>query len=84
MRRPRDQVLSAFGSVTLDDFDWAVMAEIDRAEIAESIAGARLSVPLLGILFYRRNARSRPFAAGPQKSYLDTKANDMAKAPRRK
>ncbi len=45
-------VLSAFGSFTLDDFDWAVMAEIDRDEIVESIASTRLSIPLLGLGFY--------------------------------
>lgn len=45
-------VLSAFGSFALDDFDWAVMAEIDRDEIAESVASSRLSIPFLGLGFY--------------------------------
>ncbi len=45
-------VLSAFGRFRLDDFDWAVMAEIDHDEVAESIAGTRLSIPLLGGAFY--------------------------------
>ena len=45
-------VVSAFGRFTLDDFEWAVMAEIDHDEVAESIAGARLSIPLLGGAFY--------------------------------
>jgi hypothetical protein len=42
-------VLSAYGSFSVDGFDWAVMAEIDRDEVFDSIAELRSSVPLLGL-----------------------------------
>jgi hypothetical protein len=45
-------VLSAYGSFELEDFDWAVMAEVDREEIFESVTRARLSIPLVGLVFY--------------------------------
>jgi methyl-accepting chemotaxis protein len=45
-------VLSAYGTFSLDGFDWAVMAEIDREEVFESVADLRLSIPVLGVLFY--------------------------------
>jgi hypothetical protein len=45
-------VLSAYGLFELGDFEWAVMAEIDRAEVFETVSRARLSVPLLGAVFY--------------------------------
>ena len=45
-------VLSAYGAFSLDGNDWAVMAEIDREEVFESVGGVRLSVPILGIAFY--------------------------------
>jgi methyl-accepting chemotaxis protein len=45
-------VLSAYGTFVLDEFSWAVMAEIDREEIFEAISELRLSVPLLGLALY--------------------------------
>jgi methyl-accepting chemotaxis protein len=46
------RVLSAYGRFTLDDFSWAVLAEIDRDEIANSITSTRLTIPLVGLVFY--------------------------------
>jgi methyl-accepting chemotaxis protein len=46
------RVLSAYGSFSLDAFDWAVMAEIDREEVFRSVADLRLSIPILGFVFY--------------------------------
>jgi methyl-accepting chemotaxis protein len=45
-------VLSAYGAFELDDFEWAVMAEVDREEVFESVSRARLSLPVLGGVFY--------------------------------
>ena len=45
-------MLSAYGVFSLDGFDWAVMAEIDREEVMQSVADLRLSIPILGIVFY--------------------------------
>ncbi len=42
------EVLSAYGRFTLDEVDWAVMAEIDREELYEEIASRRLMVPAIG------------------------------------
>ena len=46
------RVLSAYGLFSLDGFDWAVMAEIDREEVLQAVADLRLSIPILGIVFY--------------------------------
>lgn len=45
-------VLSAYGSFELEEFDWAVMAEVDREEVFEAVTRVRLSIPLLGAVFY--------------------------------
>jgi hypothetical protein len=45
-------VLSAYRRFTHDDFAWAVLAEIDRDEVANSITHTRLTIPLLGLVFY--------------------------------
>ena len=45
-------VLSAYGTFVLDEITWAVMAEIDREEIFESVAELRMFVPALGFAFY--------------------------------
>ena len=46
------RVLSAYGVFSLDGLDWAVMAEIDREEVLQSVADLRLSIPILGAVFY--------------------------------
>ncbi len=46
------RVLSAYGAFSPDGFDWAVMAEIDREEVMQSVADLRLSIPILGVVFY--------------------------------
>ena len=67
------EVLSAYGPMQLDGFRWAVMAEIDRAEVIESHIGVRgqigwasLSALLLGLwsLWYLR-----PGAGGGDSSF---------------
>ncbi len=63
-------VLSAYERFTLDDFEWAVMAEIDRDEVAESLAGARVSIPLAGLGFYALSLLSLWFVGGASRSEL--------------
>ena len=46
------RVLSAYGAFSLDGTDWAVMAEIDREEIIETVAELRMSVPAFGLALY--------------------------------
>ena len=46
------RVLSAYGAFSLDGIDWAVMAEIDREEVIESVAELRMSVPAFGLALY--------------------------------
>jgi hypothetical protein len=45
-------VLSAYGAFSLDGIDWAVMAEIDREEVFETVAELRMSVPAFGLALY--------------------------------
>ncbi|ARN74651.1 cache domain-containing protein [Oceanicoccus sagamiensis] len=46
------RVLSAFDSVTFDTVNWAVMAEIDEAEIIDNVAQARPAIAALISLLY--------------------------------
>ena len=45
-------VLSAFSEVTVDDFRWAVMAEIDREEVIRTIAEKRPQIAGLMLFLY--------------------------------
>jgi methyl-accepting chemotaxis protein len=45
-------VLSAFSEVTVDDFRWAVMAEIDREEVLRAIAEKRPQIAGLMLFLY--------------------------------
>jgi hypothetical protein len=46
------RVLSAYGPFSLDGITWAVMAEIDRDEVFESVSKLRLSIPILGFALF--------------------------------
>ncbi len=46
------KVLSAFDSITVDTVNWAVMAEIDEAEIINNVAESRPAIAVLITLLY--------------------------------
>jgi len=69
-------VLSAYSSAEIDQHTWAVMAEVDRAEILESAAGNRPMLTGLMLFFYGLGVGSiwlvrRPEDAAPMGMLAD-------------
>ena len=75
------EVLSAYGRFELDEFGWAVMAEIDRAEVFEAVSRARLSIPVLGVLFYALSILSLWLVSASGLELSDLSAIDAGDPP---